>query len=157
STNAVPGLAGTTNPQRDQGVGNETQPTIVIDPQNSQNMVSVFTRNQTGGDSSFFAEPNTNTGPQVPIYVRASYSTNGRVTWNAVRLPNQGRTDFSQDQTSGPKFFAQITDPSVAFDGQHNFYITYEAHTPTFNAGEILLQKYDFSGTAPTRTITDKR
>src|SRR6266404_5647245 len=41
------------DPQRNQAIGNETQPTIVIDPQNSQHMVSVFTRNATGVDTNF--------------------------------------------------------------------------------------------------------
>src|SRR5438045_1923702 len=108
-----PALSGTTNPQRDQAPGNETSPTIVIDPQNSQHMVAVFTRNLTGVDNSFFVIQNSQIGPQVPIYIGASYSINGGASWNVLDLPGMARTDFSADQTSGPVFFSQVTDPSV--------------------------------------------
>src|SRR5689334_3790762 len=71
------GSGNTFDPQRNQRVGNETAPTIVIDPQNSQNMVAVFTRDLTGVDTNFYAIPTSQIGAQVPIYTGASYSING--------------------------------------------------------------------------------
>src|SRR6202011_5500459 len=50
--------------------------------------------------------------------------------------------------------FLQITDPQVAFDRNHRFYVVSSEHSdPTFTttSGAIILQRFDFSSAIPTQ------
>jgi subtilisin-like proprotein convertase family protein len=128
--------------------GHETAPSIAIDPVSPQKLVAVWTHDT----------PNANiNGGQTSVFVEGAYSTNAGQTWTSLpgTLGN-ARTDFDQVQTSGARFFAQVTDAGVAFDGNNQFYILSSPHSGDYGAGELLLQKFDFSGSAPTQILTNQ-
>ena len=131
-----------TNPNKD----NTSSPSIVIDPYNSQKMVAVWVRDATGNS------PDIINNGQTATYVEGAYSDNGGTSWTAMsanQFGGNGIIDFSQDQSSGPKYFAQITDPTVAFDGFNHFYVLDSVHAAGNGAGELLLERFDFNGGAP--------
>src|SRR5262249_30139971 len=82
--------------------GNESAPSIAVDPTNSQHLVATWTRNDPnlGGDTTILAE--------------ASYSNDGGTTWTRL----VGAVPVLIDPASGttPRNFAQVTDTSVGFD-----------------------------------------
>ena len=102
--------------------------------------------------------PNTNiNNGQTSVFVEGAYSTNAGLSWTSLRgtLGNT-RTDFDQSQANGARFFAQVTDASVAFDRNNQFYVLSSPHSGDYGAGELLLQKFDFSGSAPTQVFTNQ-
>jgi subtilisin-like proprotein convertase family protein len=113
-------------------------PVVSIDPVNPLKIVSFYTSND-------FSDTTRN-------YVIGQYSTDGGATW--TQFPKQNRLN---DPNTG-KPFARATDPSVAFDRSDNFYLVYSEHDDTNSSGNLLLQKYDFTGSTPTldQAIKDK-
>ena len=56
--------------------------------------------------------------------------------------------------------FLQITDPQVAFDRNHRFYVVESQHsdpTAATTSGAIVLQRFDFSGSTPTQAWLGRR
>ena len=93
--------------------------------------------------------------------LEAAYSINSGQSW----LPLFGEPiadnipidpELLDPTTSGPTVpYKYVTDPSLGFDQAGNFYILTEYHNSTTAAasssGAVVLQKYDFTGSAPWR------
>ncbi len=119
---------------------NESTPSVAIDPLNPQKMVAVYTR----FDSTL---------PRQQVVVEGVYSNDGGQSWLALPMPiprDFGNLIDPNSTVAAPAPFPQNTDANVAFDRQGNVYILYAAHTADNSAGALVLQKYNFSGTAPT-------
>ena len=123
---------------------NETSPSVAVDPADPRKLISVWTRNDpTAGISN----------GQTPIFVEGAYTADGGTTWNPLpgltNLAN-GVPDFAQAQDRGPRYFAQATDPTVAFDRADQAYVAFSLHSGGNASGEVVLAKFDFAGMVPT-------
>jgi subtilisin-like proprotein convertase family protein len=132
--------------------GNQTAPQVAIDPTAPQDMVAVWVTD------SLANQPNPNNN-QTPVFVQGAVSTNAGQTWTSFSDLNgfsDSRIDFNQSQQNGPIFMSQVTDPTVAFDAQHNFYVVDSPHAANFSSGEVALNKFHFAvGGGPTHTGTN--
>jgi len=117
---------------------NESSPQIVVDRYDPNKLVAVWVRN----------DPAVFTGT-TKIVIAGAFSNDGGNTWrsfnaapNMVNDPNSAPTNILP--------FAQVTDPSVAFNANHEFYILVSQHSAdTTTSGALVLSKFDFSGNAP--------
>lgn len=120
--------------------GNESNPSVAVDPVNPSRAVAVYTRN----------DPQLAPGPQVISEGR--YTVNGGATWSTFFL----QSPLSNPATTNPTIpFAQETDPSVGFDRNGNFYITTSQHSADLAVGAIVMQKFSFSGSSPVQVDLD--
>ena len=126
-----------------QNHGNDNTPSVVIDPANPKILVAVWTRN----------DPNhALNGNQTAVFAEGAYSTNSGQSWSPLSGLSNSVIDFNQDQRNGPRFFAQVTDASVAFTGTGDtFYVLTSPHAADYSSGEIMLEKFQFSGNAPVQ------
>jgi hypothetical protein len=123
------------------GNGNESSPTIAVDPLNPNKMVAAWVLN------------NPKLAPGPTVFVQAAYSSNGGNTWSSL---------FSEDlirnptATSAPIDFTTSTDPSVAFD--HNEHIYVLESQQAGSSGALVLNTFDFSGnlTRPTTLLVSQ-
>src|SRR5262249_13945205 len=79
--------------------------------------------------------------------IEGAYSTNGGVSWTS--FPVAPVTTVDPQSTSGARF-ANITNPSVAFDRNDNFYVVSQENNANNQTGAVVLERYNFSTTAPT-------
>jgi len=122
--------------------GNQSSPSIAVDPTNVQNLAAVWTR----------FDPTL--APAQTERVEGAYSTNGGASWSS--LP--GGFGFETDPTSSataPAPFPQESDASVAFDRRGNAYVLYSQHKNDNAVGELLLNKYSLSGGAASEALAD--
>ncbi len=120
--------------------GDESSPSIAVDPANPQKLVAVWVRNDPslGGDTK--------------VLVQGAYSTNGGANWFSFSAVPVVLLDPA---TSNPvKAFAQVTDASVAFDRNDKFYVLTSQHSADNASGAIVLNKFDFSGGSPSVSIS---
>ncbi len=135
------------------GGGNNSSPTIVIDPNNSLDLAAVWVRTTGTGSNRLGAY--SSTGAQYTSVIEGAYSTDGGNSWNALTIAGLNQVDLSQSQVGVRVGYNEITDPSIAFDGSHNLYLSYSEHNNSFSAGSIDLDKFTFNGGAPTQvTLT---
>ncbi len=120
---------------------NSVSPTVVIDPLDSTKIVEVHTTFRTD-----FITPEW--------VLEGNFSTDAGRTWNFFTVANP----ITDPATVNPIVpFSQITDPNVAFDRNHHFYVVSSEHNapgagPT--SGAIVLQRFDFTGTTPVKDLT---
>src|SRR5262249_37607894 len=91
----LPAATGTAPLQVSRNPGNDSKPSIEIDPRNPLDQVAVWTRSTTN------ANDNLNNG-QTTVFTEAAFSTNGGASWSALggTLGNS-RLDFNQAQNNG--------------------------------------------------------
>ncbi|WP_020470586.1 proprotein convertase P-domain-containing protein [Zavarzinella formosa] len=117
---------------------NDTAVTVVQDPLNSSYLVAASVRRLRDNNG------NLTTNTEVAL----TYSSNGGSSWvNGGVLPNgtdpiPTTADFSTFVT-----YSNVSNPSLAFDRFHNFYLTYTEHNVAGDSGRLVLRKYNFSGT----------
>jgi subtilisin-like proprotein convertase family protein len=120
---ASAGAAGTTI--------NDSSPSIAVDPLDPSKLVAVFTdRNTASGTTEFSAQ--------------VTFSTDGGLTWNGTTSPRQ-----SGDPTSTTGALLQDTAEGVGFDRNGNFFVGV-LETNSSNAGDVVVDRYSFTGAAPT-------
>ena len=84
-------------------------------------------------------------------------STTGGQTWTVQGVnPGSSVIDLSQSQVNGARHYSQITDPSVAFDAQGQFYVLDSPHTADYTSGAVAISKFAFNGGNPTAMISDE-
>jgi subtilisin-like proprotein convertase family protein len=133
------------NPNTQQVISyfNGNSPTIVTDPLDPQKMVMVATVGNTIGSL-----------PTHASGVVMSYSTDGGRDWYTMladtAFGDSRQFDPRKDQRGPFQPYDQVSDASVAFDRQHNFYIIDSQHSAGFTRGELILYKFDFSQTNGT-------
>ena len=116
--------------------GNDVAPTLVIDPNDPLKMVSVWTHDDPANPVN-----------GVTTYVQGAYSTDGGAHWSSLGGISNFTQDFSQNNGAD---FSQVTDGGVAFGPAHQFYVLSSPHTANYSAGDVVIQKFDFSGGSPT-------
>ncbi len=123
--------------------GDESSPSVAVDPQNPQHMVAVYTRiNQRVANPPY-------------IGVEARYSTNGGQNWQSLGLGG----NLADPATTNPVIsFTQETDGRVAFDRSGNVYILTSQHNAAGSSGALLLTKFRFQATdaQPSSVFTNK-
>jgi subtilisin-like proprotein convertase family protein len=126
--------------QTNSETSNESTPSIAIDQNNSQHLVAVWTRHETDVPTPPF------------IDVEGAYSNNGGQTWTSF-FP-AGFVD-NPSTTNPTVVYTRVTDASVAFDRQGNFYVLTRHNTGETN-GALALSKFNFSGGSPTEVFRDR-
>ncbi len=132
-------LIGAPNQVFQTGTGNQSTPSIAIDPNNPQKMVATWET----------LDPSQNNGNS---FIQFAISTNGGTTWQDQGSP--GFLDGDPTSTSGAVLGA-MSDASVAFDRNDNFYILWSAHNNDTSpatvpgVGFIDLSKFNFSSNFP--------
>jgi subtilisin-like proprotein convertase family protein len=112
--------------------GNDSTPSIAIDPVNPNKLAAAWVRN----------DPKL--APGITIFVETAVSSDGGATWSAPTVV----PIISNPNTSGPVLpFAQVTDPSIAFDRNDHFYVLTDQRTADNSVGALVLDTYDYSST----------
>ena len=128
--------------------GNQVDPSVAIDPTNPTKMVAVWVQDAPG-------EPfTTYNGTSVTQYIEAAYSTNSGTSWTPLG-GSLGNNVANFSVTSNIPPLPNVTDATVAFDGNGNFYIADEAHTADFTVGQLTTERFSFATATPTQTLTD--
>ncbi len=114
---------------------NDSSPSIAVDPIDPSKLVAVFTdRNTSSGTTLFIAQ--------------VTFSNDGGKTWSSsVAQPN-----LSGDPTSTTGARLQDTAEGVGFDRNGNFFVGV-LETNNSNAGDVMVDKYSFSGSTPTPLV----
>lgn len=119
--------------------GNQSTPSIAIDPLNPQHLAASWTR----------IDPTLAPGPTV-VGV-AAFSTNGGTSWTDFTpfqiLPDPTQTTYTP--------LAQTTDLNVGFDRQGNFYVFGSEHTGDNNTGDLVLSKFSIGATGVLNETID--
>ncbi len=74
-------------------------------------------------------------------WIEIAYSTDSGASWGVL-------TDLGA--------YAYDSDPGVAYDRSHNFYIVWDSHAGGFTSGEIDISSFAFTGNVPARVISGK-
>jgi large repetitive protein len=138
----IPGAVVTNQVDVSNSGGNQSSPSIAVDPTNPLNVVSVWTR----------IDPNLAPGPTV--ITEGAYSTNGGGSWTKFS-PNSILTDPTSSATA-PAPYAQTTDATVDFDRNGNFYVLVSEHTASNSAGSLVLNKFNLSSGTAAHVISDE-
>ncbi len=128
--------------------GNANSTAAAVDPLNPNDVVVVYSDHDT-----MDFQPLRQTS-----FVAASYSTDGGQSWSSVFWTTGSfQLNLYDPETPFPPgtraVYTDATDPSISFDRNHNFYITYSEHSDTASQtiGAIVLSKFNFlSGGQPT-------
>jgi subtilisin-like proprotein convertase family protein len=110
-------------------------PSIAYDPLNPLHLVTVFGHENPGANG------------RQHVFIRGTFSTDGGLTWGAFNLPGNVRNPAITG--NGSLVFEQATDPTVGFDRLGQFYVSYSEHDADYSAGNVVVQKYDFTGGTP--------
>ena len=121
--------------------GNQSSPSIAVDPINPQSLVAVWTR----------LDPALAPGPTT--VVGGAYSSNGGTSWSTF-TPANILTDPTSAPTA-PTAFAQTTDATVDFDRNGNFFVLVSEHKADNSVGALVLNKYHLAGGAPSIVIAN--
>jgi len=120
--------------------GNANSPAVVIDPYDSQKLFAVW-----GVDLSSLSPV-----PHTTAVVEGAFSDNGGTSWTGLgQQVASPQPDVATINATPPTAYAEVTDPSVAFDGQGNVYVL-TLQTTGAADGELYLTKFNFSGSAPS-------
>jgi subtilisin-like proprotein convertase family protein len=117
--------------------GNADSPTVVVDPADPNKMVAVWVVNN----------------PSLPapgpfVNVEGAYSIDAGKDW----LGFTAEVVLLDPATTNPTIpYADITNPTAAFDNAGHFYVLTLEHNAGFSSGAVALEKYDFTGDAPVR------
>src|SRR5262249_20406132 len=125
----------------------ESTPSITVDKNNPLKLAAVWTRN----------DPQI-TGP-THVFVEGATSSDGGQTW--VPINSLGFAAILSDPTTSNPIttFAQVTDASVAFDRNDNFYVLTSQHQGNNGTGSpnaLVLNKFNFTGATPIQVISNK-
>ena len=122
--------------------GNANNPMVVVNPYDSQKVFAVW-----GVDLSQVVPAVT---PTTAI-VEGAYSSNGGTSWNNLgERVNPPILDVATITSTNPTAYAQVTDPSVAFDGKGNVYVL-ALQTTGAGDGALTMTEFNFSGGTPAQ------
>ena len=115
----------------------EDSPVVAVDPLDPLKVVSVWVNNDTPDIPA----------PEPQVFLEGEYSVNGGQTWTAFN--SVGFVLFDPNTTNPTVPYLQVTNPSVSFDRNGNFYVLADQHNAGGSSGALVLQKYSFTGDAP--------
>ncbi|HZU35062.1 MAG TPA: DUF642 domain-containing protein, partial [Gemmataceae bacterium] len=121
-------------------------PNVAVDPMNPQKILEFHT-------TSVMSQP----APIDPeMVLNGNYSTDGGKSWftMAPLFPLLDPATPSNDQFDLAPF-AQMSSINVAWDKLGNAYLVMSEHSTDGSSGKLVLEGYNFSGSAPVQTITD--
>ena len=132
-----------TNFQTTTDNGNANSPTVVVDPYDSQKVFAVW-----GHDLSTLSPV-----PHTTAVIEGAYSDDGGKNWSGLgQSVSYVILDAATINATPPTDYVQVTNPSIAFDAQHNVYIL-ALQSSGATDGALTLTKFDFSGTIPQFTF----
>ena len=134
ATNAADGSILATN--NTGTIENESSPTIVIDPNNPQKLVAVYTTHVKVVTSTPTTTDTTT--------IEGAYSTNAGLSWTSF---NVAPIKTADPQSTTGALFADITNATVAFDHNDNFYVVSQENNANNETGAVFLERYSFAGT----------
>ena len=115
----------------------EGSPVVAVDPLNPQKIVAVWVNNDTADIRA----------PAPQVFLEGEYSVNGGQSWTAFNSVDFVLPDPNTTNPTVP--YLQVTNPSVSFDRNGNFYVLADQHNAALSSGALVLQKYSFTGDAP--------
>src|SRR5438067_1709215 len=121
-----------------RSIGAGFGPSLAMDPVNPQKLVEVSN-----------ALPPTNSTIAAPV---GRYSLDGGANWTTFNLPANLN---DPNLTAAPTQFSLVSNPSVAFDRNEAFNVTYTEHDPSSNSGVLLLQMFSFGGATPVQAVSN--
>ena len=110
---------------------------MAVDPLDPQKIVSVWVNNDTPDIAA----------PTPQVFLEGGYSVNGGQSWASFTGVSLVLADPNTTNPTVP--YLQVTNPSVSFDRNGNFYVLSDQHNSGGTSGAIVLQKYAFTGDAP--------
>lgn len=126
--------------------GDESSPSIAVSKNNPLKLAAVWTQND----------------PALPaptrIIVQGAISSDGGQTWTSMPGISSVYTDPTTSATD-PTDYPQVTDASVAFDRNDNFYVLTSQHQASTGANSpnaLVLNGFNFAGGTPSRFLADK-
>jgi subtilisin-like proprotein convertase family protein len=117
--------------------GNANNPTVVVDPHDSQKLLAVW-----GVDLSTLSPV-----PHTTAVIEGAYSDNGGASWIPLDV-SFPILDAATITANPPTSYTQVTHPSAGFDSQGNVYLLTMQTSGTAD-GALTLSKFDFSGSTP--------
>ena len=135
--------------------GNVNSPTVAINPYDSQEVVAVW-----GVDIHQLVPT-----PLTTEILEGAFSVNGGQTWNSMNSFRGFDGDVLPDPalytpTAPTPPYLLVTDASIGFDSQGNFYVLDTEHNgvaPIPTSGAVVLNKYSFvGGTSVATDFSDK-
>ena len=140
----IPGPVATSTPlanlslTMDNGPGaQEDSPVVAVDPLDPEKVISVWVNNDTADIAA----------PTPQVFLEGEYSVNNGQTWTAFNSVSFVLPDPNTTNPTVP--YLQVTNPSVSFDRNGNFYVLADQHNSGGTSGALVLQKYSFTGDAP--------
>ena len=118
---------------------NENSPLVAVDPIDPSKIVTVWVNNDT---------PDISWTPFTQVYIEGDYSIDGGKNWTPFFVNNEPFLIDPNSPPTSPYEYQQITNPSLDFDRNGNFYVLMEAHTGS-TSGSLILQKYNFAAGSP--------
>lgn len=110
---------------------------MAVDPLDPQKVVSVWVNNDTPDIAA----------PTPQVFLEGDYSVNGGQSWASFSEVSLVLPDPNTTNPTVP--YLQVTNPSVGFDRNGDFYVLSDQHNSGGTSGAIVLQKYAFTGDAP--------
>ena len=90
--------------------------------------------------------------PHTTAVIEGAYSDDGGKNWSSLGQNVSGVIlDAATIDATPPTAYVQVTNPSLAFDAEHNVYIL-ALQSSGATDGALTLTKFDFSGTIPQFT-----
>ena len=125
--------------------GNANSPTIEIDPYDPQHLVAVWSVD----------EQTESPVPYTTSVVEAAVSTDGGSDWTLLGGVATPQLDPLTINSTPPEPYTQVTEPTLAFDANHDFYVSTLQSTSSSD-GAIYLTGFNFStlNNGVTRTFS---
>jgi subtilisin-like proprotein convertase family protein len=116
--------------------GEESSPTIAVDPLNPQRAVAAWV----------VSDPTLPSTVVQRTFLQTAFTLNGGLTWStaATMVPNLIDPTTVTTTTPGTPY-PQATDPTIGIDRTGNVFIVYAEHITNNGAGAIVLQAFDSS------------
>ena len=124
-------------------VANTSSPVVAIDPLDPSKLAAVWVNNDT-----------KLTTPGAVVTVDGAFSIDGGANWSSFTASDRFVID-PPASTSTFVSYAQITNPSVAFDRSGNMYVLASYHNAGNTSGALILDTYNFLGSSPASTLFD--
>jgi len=125
-------------------VANTSSPVVAIDPLDPSKLAAVWVNNDT-----------KLTTPGAVVTVGGAYSIDGGANWSNFTASDRFVTDPAASSATTFVSYAQITDPSIAFDRSGNLYVLASYHNAGNTSGALILEKFNFTGSSPGSTLSD--
>jgi subtilisin-like proprotein convertase family protein len=123
---------------------NNSSPSIAVDPTNANHIAMVW--------QSII--PNPGATPAVIIRIDGAFSPDGGTTWTQFSPVNGVMSDPTTSNPTVP--YTRVTDGTVDFDRNGNFYVLVSEHNDGNTSGALVLSKFASAGGGATNVFSNE-